>query len=141
MTDRPRRQPRVSLDIVMADERLDGRYVLDRFPLVRSGMGEVWLARDERLGRQVIVKFLATISSDLVRRFRREALLTARLDHPGVPAVYDLGVDGGRPYLVLQRIHGLTLTDVAAEHDPLPIAWVAAVGAQICSVLSAAHQI
>jgi hypothetical protein len=77
---------------------------------------------------------------DLVRRFHREALLTARLDHPGVPAVYDLGEQGGRPYLVLQRIEGITLADLTAEQDPLPIAWAAAIGAQISSVLIAAHE-
>ncbi len=54
----------------------------------------------------------------MLRRFRREALLTARLDHPGVPAVYDLGEHHGRPYLVLQKIDGITLADLIAEQRP-----------------------
>ena len=66
-----------------------------------------------------------------MRRFRREALLTARLDHPGVPAVYDLGEHDGHPYVVLQKINGIALSDLVAEHGPLPIGWVAAIGAQI----------
>ncbi|HEX6498461.1 MAG TPA: serine/threonine-protein kinase [Micromonosporaceae bacterium] len=106
-------------------------------------MGEVWTAQDTLLDRTVIVKLVnfAMMDAQLVRRFRREALLTARLDHPGVPAVYDLGEHHGRPYLVLQKIDGITLSDLIAEHGPPPIAWVAAIGAQISSVLIAAQRI
>jgi hypothetical protein len=106
-------------------------------------MGQVWRAQDTLLDRPVIVKFVdaAMLDADLVRRFRREALLTARLDHPGVPTVHDLGEHAGQPYVVLQSIDGITLTDLIAEHSPLPIGWVAAIGAQICSVLLAARQI
>jgi hypothetical protein len=106
-------------------------------------MGEVWPAHDTVLDRPVIVKFVnsATMSVDLARRFRREALLTARLDHPGVPAIYDLDDHHGRPYLVMQRIEGTSLSDLIAEQDLLPIGWVAAIGAQISSVLMAARQI
>ncbi|GAA2616992.1 hypothetical protein GCM10010399_54920 [Dactylosporangium fulvum] len=127
----------------MADARLKDRYVVERLPLAHNGMGEVWKAWDSRLNRHVIVKTinLAAMDADLVRRFRREALLTAQLDHPGVPTVYDLDEHDGRPYLVLQKIKGITLTDLTAEQDPLPIAWVSAIGAQISSVLIAAQQI
>ncbi|WP_433533002.1 protein kinase domain-containing protein [Micromonospora sp. CA-263727] len=104
-------------------------------------MAEVWPAHDTLLDRPVIVKFVAVSDVDLARRFRREALLTARLDHPGVPAVFDLGEHAGHPYVVLQKIDGITLTDLIAEHAPLPIGWVAAIGAQISSVLLAASQI
>ncbi|MGX7672193.1 protein kinase domain-containing protein [Plantactinospora sp. DSM 117369] len=122
---------------------LKDRYKLGRFPLAHKGMGEVWPAQDTLLDRPVVVKFVnaAMLDLDLVRRFRREALLTARLDHPGVPAIHDLGEHGGQPYVVLQRIDGITLTDLVAEHAPLPIGWVAAIGAQICGVLLAARQL
>jgi hypothetical protein len=128
---------------VVAGASLKGRYTVDRYPLARNGMGEVWTARDTLLDRAVIVKLVnaARMDAEHLRRFRREALLTARLDHPGVPAVYDLGDHHGHPYLVLQKIDGLTLADLIAEHHPLPIAWVAAIGAQISSVLIAARQI
>ncbi|WP_233606637.1 serine/threonine-protein kinase [Micromonospora sp. Llam0] len=111
--------------------------------MAHKGMGEVWPARDILLERQVIVKFVdpATLDPDMVRRFRREALLTARLDHPGVPAIHDLGDHEGQPYVVLQRIDGTTLTDLIAEQGPLPIGWVAAIGAQVSSVLLAATRI
>ncbi|MFC8850657.1 MULTISPECIES: protein kinase [unclassified Micromonospora] len=122
---------------------LRDRFTLGRNPLAHKGMGEVWPARDTLLDRPVIVKFVSAASLDLgaVRRFRREALLTARLDHPGVPAVYDLGERDGRPYVVLQKIDGITLTDLVAEQGPLPFGWVAAIGAQISSILLAARRI
>ncbi|HWG98107.1 MAG TPA: serine/threonine-protein kinase, partial [Pilimelia sp.] len=128
---------------MVAGERLKERYQMGRFPLAHSGMGEVWTARDILLDRAVIVKLVggATMDADLVRRFRREALLTARLHHPGVPAVYDLGEHRGRPYLVLQEINGITLSDLVAEQGPLPVAWVAAIGAQISAVLLAARDL
>ncbi|MFJ8579438.1 protein kinase [Micromonospora sp. NPDC093277] len=122
---------------------LKDRYKLGRFPLAHKGMGEVWPAQDTLLDRPVIVKFVNAAMSDLdlLRRFRREALLTARLTHPGVPAVFDLGEQAGQPYLVLEKIDGITLTHLAAEQGPLPIGWVAAIGAQVSSVLHAAMRI
>ncbi|WP_229403581.1 serine/threonine-protein kinase [Micromonospora okii] len=124
-------------------EQLKERFTLGRYPLAHKGMGEVWPARDTLLDRPVIVKFVsaAGLNAEAVRRFRREALLTARLDHPGVPAVYDLGQQAGRPYVVLQKIDGITLTDLVAEQGPLPFGWVAAIGAQISSILLAARRI
>ncbi|WP_232510792.1 MULTISPECIES: serine/threonine-protein kinase [Micromonospora] len=131
------------LGFVVPGTSLKDRYRLGRFPLAHKGMGEVWSAHDALLDRPVIVKFVSPAMSDrdVVRRFRREALLTARLDHPGVPAVYDLGEHAGQPYVVLQKIDGITLTDLLAEQGPLPISWVAAIGAQVSSVLLAAQQI
>lgn len=131
------------LNLVTPGTSLKDRYRLGRLPLAHKGMGEVWPAQDTLLDRPVIVKFVnATIlDADLVRRFRREALLTARLDHPGVPAVYDLGEHAGQPYVVIQKINGVTLTDLVAEQGPLPIGWVAAIGSQISSILLAAQQI
>ncbi|MER7420724.1 serine/threonine-protein kinase [Micromonospora peucetia] len=128
---------------MVAGADLRDRYRVGRFPLAHKGMGEVWPAQDRLLGRPVIVKFVSAtmLDAELVRRFRREALLTVRLDHPGVPAVYDLGEHAGRPYVVLQKVDGVTLTDLVAEQGPLPIGWVAAIGAQVSSVLIAARQI
>lgn len=128
---------------VSAERRLKDRYVLVRLPIAHSGLGEVWRAHDDVLDRDVIVKFISpgAVSLDLLRRFVREARLTAGLEHPGVPAVFDFGDDEGSPYLVLQRIGGVTLSDLTDEHGPLPVPWVAAIGAQISSVLMAAQEI
>ncbi|MEU0078800.1 hypothetical protein ABZY58_12940 [Micromonospora tulbaghiae] len=73
----------------------NGRYELDKFPLARGGMGEVWLGRDIKLDREIAVKFIrfpdGTRDDEHIRRFVRESRITARLEHPGVPAVYDVG--------------------------------------------------
>lgn len=123
---------------------INSRYELDELPLARGGMGEVWTGRDIKLEREVAVKFIrfpdGQPDQELVRRFVRESRITARLEHPGVPAVYDVGTHESRPYLVMQRIHGISVADLNAEHAPLPIGWAAAIAAQVCSVLSVAHQ-
>ncbi|MEO3748075.1 serine/threonine-protein kinase [Plantactinospora sp. B5E13] len=124
---------------------INDRYELDEFPIGKGGMGEVWGGRDITLGREVAVKFIRPRSDagsdDLVRRFEREARITARLVHPGVPAVYDFGVHEGRSFLVMQRVRGATVADVIAETGgPLPLGWAAAITAQTCAVLSVAHR-
>ncbi|KXK60570.1 hypothetical protein AWW66_18215 [Micromonospora rosaria] len=109
-------------------------------------MGEVWFGRDNRLDRPVVVKFLqfpATgnkVEDVYTRRFLRESRITAHLEHPGVPAVYDVGTHKGRSYLVMQRIRGVSLRTLLAEEGRLPVGWVAAMAAQVCAVLSAAHR-
>jgi serine/threonine protein kinase len=123
---------------------LADRYELKHLPLARGGMGEVWEGHDVRLDREVAVKFIrfpdGEHDEEMVRRFVRESRITARLQHPGVPAVFDAGTSGGRPYLVMQRIHGMSVADLVAEQDRLPVGWAAAIAAQVCSVLTAAHR-
>lgn len=128
----------------MADEFTIGdRYELEPLPRGRGGMGQVYFGTDRVLGRRVAVKFLVfrdgVHDPKLVERFRREARLTAGLEHPGVPALYDVGMNDGKPFIVMQLVHGLTLADLIAEQGPLPIGWAASIGAQVCSVLAAAH--
>ena len=113
-------------------------------PLGRGGMGQVWEGRDERLGRAVAVKLLAVDTANPrdngVRRFTREAAVTAGLTHPGVPAIYDAGEYHAGLYLVMELIDGCTLGDLIAEQGPLPVAWAAAIAAQVAAVLAAAHE-
>lgn len=122
----------------------DGRYELD-IPLARGGMGEVWLGRDTKLDREIAVKFIRTPGGrapepEQIRRFVRESRITARLQHPGVPAVYDGGTDEhGWPFLVMQRVPGISVAHLISEQGPLPIGWTAAIAAQVCAVLVAAH--
>jgi len=130
--------------VQQAGARIADRYELT-YPIGSGGMGRVWAGYDERLDRPVAVKFLKPgLASDadrnlVVERFKREAKVTARLDHPGVPAVHDAGVIGDDLYIVMQLVPGTEFADLIAEQGPLPIPWVAAIGAQICSVLAAAH--
>jgi serine/threonine protein kinase len=125
---------------------LAGRYTLVS-PLGRGGMGQVWEGRDERLGRPVAVKLLTGLTAagrahrdDLVRRFTREAAVTAGLAHPGVPAIYDAGEYDGGLFLVMELVVGCTISDLIAEQGPLPVPWAAAIGAQVAAVLVLAHE-
>lgn len=121
----------------------DPRYELHPLPLGSGGMAEVLEAFDTRLGRTVAVKFARFPAelpdTELARRFVRESRITARLEHPGVPAVHDTGTHQGRPYLVMERVEGVSLADVVAELGPLPAGWAASIGAQVGAVLAAAH--
>jgi len=83
-----------------------------------GGMGEVYRARDERLGRDVAIKLLSPeLAADLEqrRRFEQEVRAAAALNHPGILAVYDVGDHAGRPYLVAELLEGRTLRDRMAE--------------------------
>jgi serine/threonine protein kinase len=123
---------------------INDRYELRQLPVGQGGMGEVWAGRDIKLDREVAVKFVrfpqGAPDDELVRRFVRESRITARLRHPGVPAVFDVGTDGGRPYLVMEYVHGLSISELLARRERLPIGWCAAITAQTCTVLAVAHQ-
>lgn len=123
---------------------LASRYELTS-PIGRGGMGEVWAAYDKRLDRPVAVKLLradvlpAGDHITIAKRFVRESRLTARVEHPGVPAVFDAGSDGDRLYLVMQLVPGIDLADHLTERAPLPLDAAVAVAAQIGTVLVVAH--
>ncbi|MEV6373589.1 serine/threonine-protein kinase [Micromonospora musae] len=129
---------------MQAGDRIGDRYELT-YPVGRGGMGQVWAGFDDRLDRPVAVKFLRQLEvpqgerETAVKRFRREARATARLDHPGVPAVHDLGVHGEDLYIVMQLVRGMVLADHIAEQEQLSVGEAARIAAQICSVLTAAH--
>lgn len=118
------------------------RYVLDDLPLGQGGMGAVYGGHDKHLDRRVAVKFLKFLTGpdeELKRRFLREARILARLEHPGAPVLYDFGTFDQRLFQVMQFIEGVTVADVVSEHGPLPVPWAAAIAAQACAVLTAAH--
>ncbi len=104
-------------------------------------MGEVWTATDLRLNRTVAIKLVAkefTEETEARRRFNREARITARLRHPGVPAVYDFG-GSDELYLAMELIDGDSVDMLIGEQGPLPVGWAACIAAQACAVLAAAH--
>jgi len=123
-----------------------GRYRLER-KIARGGMGSVWAARDERLDREVVLKLLPRIlitDRSAERRFEREARAMARLQHPNVVSVFDVGAeDPGTgeqlPYLVMELIKGRSLTEMV-EKGPLPPRQAARIVEQIALALAAAHE-
>ncbi|MFB4195366.1 serine/threonine-protein kinase [Streptomyces carpaticus] len=124
--------------------RVAGRYELTK-QLGKGGMGLVWEGYDQHLDRRVAVKFLDPKAhggpvDTAQERFRREARTMARLEHPGIPMIHDVGVHtDGRMYVVMQRVPGLTLEKILALRGRFPVRWAAAVTAQIAEVLAHAH--
>jgi len=112
-----------------------------RAPLGSGGMGEVFEAVDLQLDRTVAVKILRPeLAADrrLVGRFRREARTAARLAHPGIVGVFDVGEQGDRVFIVMEFVPGATFTELA-RLAPLPPASVARMGAAIAEALAHAH--
>src|SRR5678815_6129081 len=102
-------------------------------PLGAGGMGEVYRARDERLGRDVAIKALpAPFAADPERlaRFRREAQTLASLNHPNIAAIYGLEEVAGTPYLVLELVEGETLAGHLAR-GPLAAAEAVRLGVHV----------
>jgi eukaryotic-like serine/threonine-protein kinase len=121
---------------------LGGRYRLRAF-LAAGGMGAVWAAEDAVLGRQVAVKLLGEwLAGDPVaaERLRREARAAARLVHPNVARVLDLGEEEGRPYLVMELLEGESLAARIARSGPLAPAEAARIAAAVADALHAAHR-
>lgn len=109
--------------------------------LGHGGMGEVYLARDTRLGRLVAIKVLPeTLARDLGSRdrFQREARAIASLSHPHICTLFDVGQEREMPYLVMEFVEGPTLQDCLRE-GPLPVDRAVRSGAQIGAALGAAH--
>jgi serine/threonine-protein kinase len=121
-------------------ELLGGRYELAEM-LGRGGMGEVRAARDLRLGRSVAVKMLRPGLAgrpEVRRRFEAEARAAARLTHPHVVAVHDVGEEDGVPFIVMERVSGPGLEQEMAA-GPMDPARAREVGAGILAALGAAH--
>jgi eukaryotic-like serine/threonine-protein kinase len=108
-------------EIELEGRRLAGRYVLEA-QIASGGMGTVWRARDEVLGRFVAVKILhdrLAQDPDVLERFRLEAVAAARLSHPAVVRVFDTGIDDGVCFIVMELSEGRTLEDVLGGEGPL----------------------
>ncbi|MFI6285519.1 protein kinase [Streptomyces sp. NPDC051018] len=142
----------------MAQERRigeQGRYELIE-EIESGGMGTVWRGYDAVLDREIAVKLIRpdvvatpAQAEEFTRRFEREARVTARIGHHGVPQVFDAVLDEAsfdRLYLVMEYVRGVSLRRVLTGAEDgaavrLPVSWAASIVAQICTVLSYAHAI
>lgn len=114
--------------------------ILER--LGSGGMGIVYRAEDERLGRAVALKFFSNRSfddADALERFRREARAASALNHPSICTVHDIGEWEGRPYIVLEYLHGMTLRE-RLQGDPLELSQILEIAIQLSGALYTAHE-
>ncbi|WP_328909303.1 serine/threonine protein kinase [Streptomyces sp. NBC_00234] len=131
---------------VPGNERvIAGRYRL-LGPLGQGGMGVVWRARDEVLGREVAVKEVRPPAGlpgpdvqRLCTRLEREAWAAARISHRNVVTVYDVATEDARPWIVMELVRGLSLSEVLDADGPLPPQRAAHIGAEVLAALRGAH--
>jgi serine/threonine-protein kinase len=120
-----------------------GRYRLQA-PIGKGGMGEVWLAWDQSLRRNVALKILRVStapSPESVRRFELEAQAAGRLTGPHVARIFDFGAsDDGLYFIAMEYLAGLNLSELVEKYGPLPPARATNLAMQICLALEEAHQ-
>src|SRR3984893_12386457 len=108
-----------------------------------GGMGEVYRARDTKLGRDVAIKVLPEAFAhdpDRLSRFQREAKMLASLNHPNIATIHGLEQSGGTSYLVMELVPGETLAERIKRDGPVPIEEALAIAKQIAEALEAAHE-
>ena len=111
-----------------------------------GGMGDVWRARDQRIGREVAVKILAEFygaGDERVQRFEQEARAAGALNHPGLVTIFDVGTTDGAPYIVMELLEGQTLREALGgdgKSVPVPLKKAIDYAIQITSALSVAHE-
>ena len=127
---------------------LEGKLLGNRYEIIEKigngGMATVYKATDKVLKRYVAVKILRdefTTDEEFIKRFEVEAQSAARLTHPNIVSIYDVGVDGNLYYIVMELIQGKTLKEIIIkERGPLPWKWSINVAIQIASALEMAHR-
>ena len=127
---------------------LEGKLLGNRYEIIEKigngGMATVYKATDKVLKRYVAVKILRdefTTDEEFIKRFEVEAQSAARLTHPNIVSIYDVGVDGNLYYIVMELIQGKTLKEIIIkEKGPLPWKWSINVAIQIASALEMAHK-
>jgi serine/threonine protein kinase len=125
-------------------DRIGGKYRLTRL-LGRGGMGLVFEAVHEQIGKAVAVKALLLPEgedrAELVARFQQEAQAASAAGHRGIVDIHDVGVgEDGTPYLVMELLRGESLAELLSREAPLDVPRTAFVACQVLSALSAAHQ-
>ncbi|HHH28489.1 MAG TPA: serine/threonine protein kinase, partial [Polyangiaceae bacterium] len=131
-----------------AADPLLGRVLADRYRieelLGRGGMGVVYRVEHVRIGKLMAMKLLhgqLARDKETVKRFKREAELVSRLDHPNTVQVFDFGQSEGMMFLVMEYLPGRDLGEVLKDDGPLPFSRVARVAAQVCGSVAQAHDL
>ena len=127
---------------------LEGKLLGNRYEMIEKigngGMATVYRATDKILKRDVAVKILRdefTTDEEFIKRFEVEAQSAARLTHPNIVSIYDVGTEGNLNYIVMELIQGKTLKEIIVEErGPLPWKWSVNVAIQIASALETAHK-
>ena len=111
-------------------------------PIGAGGMGEVYRAKDAKLGREIAIKVLPeAVASDAERRqrFEQEARSASALNHPNILTVYDIGEADGTVYIAMELVEGKTLRELVASGEPLPTKKLLDVAVQTAEGLAKAH--
>jgi hypothetical protein len=127
---------------LVTGDRLGDRYRIVH-PISRGGMGAVYEAVDERIGRRVAVKVLLDElvgDASAMERFRREARAIALVSHPGLVALYDLSIDGSPAFLVMELVEGPSLAELLSSLGRLPWPRAALLVADVLDTLGALHR-
>ena len=127
---------------------LEGKILGNRYEIIEKvgngGMATVYRAEDKVLKRNVAVKVLKdefTTDEEFIKRFEIEAQSAARLTHPNIVSIYDVGSEDNLYYIVMELIRGKTLKEIIVEErGPLPWKWSVNVAIQIASALEMAHK-
>jgi serine/threonine protein kinase len=121
---------------------IEGKYLIKEI-IGRGGMGAVYRAENQRIGKHVAIKVLLRghkKGSDSEKRFYREARIVGSLGHPNIVEIFDLGtLENGVPYQVMELLEGQTLAARLKDEGPLPIDEALDVGEQVLSALDVAH--
>ena len=131
------------IDSLRDIESLENTYIGKNYRMLHlideGGMGIVFKAYDEALDRTVAVKVLTRFSAKLLRRFQNEAKAVGRLQHPNVVQVYEMASEGDIPYIVMEYVHGTSLSQRIRDDGPLPVVYALEVLLQVARGLDAAH--
>ena len=122
------------------DQQFAERYRIDSF-MGRGGMGQVFTAVDSQLGREVAIKLMVGDryqDREKVKRFRQEALILSKVNHPNVCTIHDVGVSSDGPYIVMELVHGQTIGELVKD-AAMPVNQALDLMLQACRGIDAIH--
>ncbi len=141
MSKRGSEEEKTKDHVILTEGTLVSHYEIIK-RLGQGGMGEVYLANDKALERKVALKFLSSIhctNEELKNRFEREARAAARLNHPNIVTIFEVGVFMERPFFAMEYLEGKTIADLI-EEKPISSKQTLEIGCQLCEALAEIHR-